>query len=120
VTDGSSNVSKHFSVLTNVEWEDFEEKAFAHIGAGRDNQSFLGYRQFHGVYTYDQLEDFTSHYGPLRPLAGAEDWEKAIIDLRKAGQEGFDVEMEIVRLTARRVSARIYEYWWCGLLIILS
>jgi hypothetical protein len=119
VTHGSGDRSNRFSVWTDINWEGFRARAFAHMGIGPDYPGFLGYRQYFGVYTYDKLEDPSGRYGPLRPLTRAEDWEKAIAGLREASQEHLVVEMNIARLSAQRVSASIYELRRRGLLMIL-
>lgn len=69
--------------------------AYVHMGLGPVDT--LAYRQFHTISGgRDRINDHSGCYGPVRPLLSAEDWEKAAVDLRKAGEESLDVEIEIL------------------------
>lgn len=98
-----------FKASTDAKWEVFLQELRVHMGNDQDGP--LAYRQFHPLASADESDPdkLSGSYGPVRPLACAEDWEEAAIDLRRAGRELLIMEMDVFRATARKVCAKFSE-----------
>lgn len=99
---------RRFYASTDVKWEEFRELACVCMGIGPGSD--LSYRQFHDIRTDSRSVDSLGYYGSLHPLTGADEWEKAIIDLRRAGWEGLDVEIEVLHTEREEVGANTCKF----------
>lgn len=77
-----------------MSWEAFRVEAGVRLGVRQDTA--LAYRQFFTITVRDELDDFSGCYGPVLPLLEVEDWERAMTNLCKAGEELLDVEIELL------------------------
>lgn len=98
-----------FKVSTDAKWEFFLQELRVYMG--NDQDGTLAYRQSHALASADQSDSdkLSEGYGPVRPLVCAEDWEEAVIDLRRAGRELLVMEIDIFHATARKVCANLSE-----------
>lgn len=94
VAYSSGSGVRRFNVQTDMSWEAFRVEAGIRMGVRQDTG--LAYRQFYTITVRDGLNDLSGCYGPVLPLLEAEDWERAMTDLRKAGEGLLDVEIELL------------------------
>lgn len=85
---------RRFNVQTDMSWEAFRMEAGIRMGVRQD--AGLAYRQFYTITVREGLNDLSGCYGPVLPLLEAEDWNRAMTDLCKAGDELLGVEVELL------------------------